>query len=397
MKSELDRHDTNLEYFLASSPFGMATFDGDLRYVEANHSLEQMLGVRPGELAGRSLYEVNPLAAPLLEPILRETLDEGRAVVSRELEVVDPDDQKRHAQVEVTTFPMIEHRTGLDLVALIVVDIEERKRAERMAERHRQEMIQADKLISLGTLVSGVAHEINNPNHFIMLNAPLLRDVWRDALPMLEERAARDPDLRLANLPWEEMRVEIPELIEEILRGAERIRNIVGELRAYSRVHDPRRGERVRLNDVVASALRMLANPIKKATERFEVAYGEGLPDVFGNPGRLEQVVVNLILNACQALTDTESAIEVRTGYDRDAGRVFVAVRDEGCGIADEDRTHIMDPFFTTKRERGGTGLGLAVSARIAEEHDARLEFDSAAGRGTTATLALPAMEEEAV
>ena len=114
-----------------------------------------------------------------------------------------------------------------------------------------------------------------------------------------------------------------------------------------------------------------------------------------GNAQRIEQVVVNLLLNACEALPDPERAVRVATEHDRDAGVVRIAVRDEGVGIPPEHLARLTDPFFTTKRDQGGTGLGLSVSAAIVKEHGGTLEFRSPPGAGTTVVLSLPTAAEE--
>ena len=276
-----------------------------------------------------------------------------------------------------------------------VQDVTERKRADEEAERHRQELIEADKMIALGTLVSGVAHEINNPNHVITLNTPILRDAWRDLFPILERHWEKHPGLRLANIPYEEMREEIPNLIHEMHRGADRIKHIVSELRSFARRETPDLEEGTSVNDAVRSALTLLKNTTKKATNDFSVDCEEGLPRVRGNVRRLEQVLINLIMNACEAVTDPRQAIRVTTHFDAETSQVVVTVSDEGRGIPETDLGRIMNPFYTTRREVGGTGLGLAVSSRIVEEHAGRLTFDSQVGRGTTVRLYLPASDGE--
>lgn len=273
-------------------------------------------------------------------------------------------------------------------------DIAKRKRAEAELELQRRELVEADKLISLGTLVSGVAHEINNPNHFIMLNLPILQRVWADATPLLDRHAEGDPDFRLANLPYAEAREEIPELLEEILGGADRIRGIVSELRDYSRRAEPGVTGPVDVNEVVRAGLTLLSNPIKKGTRHFSAELGEGLPPALGNDRRLEQVVINLILNALQSLSDPEGKVTVRTAVDAARGDLVIEVDDEGCGIEPDALAHIRDPFYTTKRDQGGTGLGLAVSSRIVEEHGGRLDYESEPGVGTIARLRVPAFTE---
>jgi polar amino acid transport system substrate-binding protein len=172
--------------------------------------------------------------------------------------------------------------------------------------------------------------------------------------------------------------------------GANRIKRIVEELKDFARQDNSAATEAVDFKAVVRAAVRLVDSSIRAATSRFEADYGADLPVIYGNAQRIEQVVVNLILNACQALPDTERGILLETRYDRDAGAVVLRIADEGSGIAPEHIPHLTDPFFTTKRESGGTGLGLSVSATIVKEHGGTLEFDSAPGRGTTVTLTLP-------
>jgi PAS domain S-box-containing protein len=270
----------------------------------------------------------------------------------------------------------------------ILRDITGAMRAEEEAARHRDELVRADKMISLGILVSGMAHEINNPNHSIGLNVPLVRDAWRDASALLDEIAAAQADLRVGRLPWSEARSEVAAMLDDIAHASDRIRNIVTELRGFALDHQPGERRPVSVNDVVHASLRLLGKHIARATKHFELELAHKVPPVAGNARRLEQVVVNLVLNACQALTSVEQEIRILTGVE--GQRVFIRVRDEGRGIAPEHLANIRTPFFTTKRAEGGTGLGVSVSDRIAGEHGGELAFDSEPGRGTMATLWLP-------
>lgn len=273
----------------------------------------------------------------------------------------------------------------------ILWDVTEARQAEEAAARHRDELVRADKMISLGILVSGMAHEINNPNHAIGLNTPLVRDAWRDAAALLDELASTRSDLRVGRMPWKEARREVADMLADIEHASERIRNIVTELRAYALDHEPGEHRDVSVNEIVTAALRLLSKHIARATKHFDLALPKGVPLISGNPRRLEQVVVNLVLNACQALENDQQAIRLSTGFDR--RRVFIRVRDEGRGIAPEHLANIRTPFFTTKRAEGGTGLGVPVADRIAGEHGGELTFESELGRGTTATLWLPPAE----
>jgi PAS domain S-box-containing protein len=275
----------------------------------------------------------------------------------------------------------------------ILQDITEIKKVEEQARIQREELMRADRMISLGILVSGVAHEINNPNQFIMLNAPLLRNAWNDVAPVIDDHARLQSRFRVGGIDWTEMRHEIPEIIDEIDRGAERIRSIVSELRTFGRDQLAAELRPASLNDIIEGSLRLLSNHIRRATSRFRTNLAPGLPMIEANPQRLEQVIVNLVMNSCQALQRPDAAIRVETSYDVGANSVVMRVIDEGRGIPPENLKNIRDPFFTTKRAEGGMGLGLAVSDRIVQEHNGVLSFESEPGLGTTATLSLPAID----
>ena len=119
-------------------------------------------------------------------------------------------------------------------------------------------------------------------------------------------------------------------------------------------------------------------------------------PPVFkGSAQRIEQVVINLVMNACQALEDSQRAVRVRTGIDTETERVFIEVEDEGIGVKPEVMQHIKDPFYTTKRDAGGTGLGLAISDRIVRDHEGEMRFISEQGKGTTVRVYFPAPADQ--
>ncbi len=280
--------------------------------------------------------------------------------------------------------------------ASLAREVAERQRAMEELRLNQAQLIQADKMAALGVLVSGVAHEINNPNGYILLNMPFLKDVYLDSAEMLEQRYREQGDFMLGGLRYSAMREELPGMLDEMLEGARRIKRIVEDLKDFARQEDAPRLEPLDLNAVARAALRLVDNSIRKTTRRLEVAYAEGLPKVRGNAQRIEQVIVNLVLNACQALPDPGRGIRVSTRHEAERGDVLFTVEDEGVGIPPENLSRLTDPFFTTKRESGGTGLGLSVSAGIVKEHGGSLEFRSEPGRGTTAVLSLPAIREEA-
>jgi polar amino acid transport system substrate-binding protein len=274
-------------------------------------------------------------------------------------------------------------------------EVAERKRSEEDLRLNQQQLVQADKMAALGVLVSGVAHEINNPNGFILLNMPILKAAFLDAVEVLDvHRDELGSEFTLAGLPYSRMRHEVPQMLDEMLAGGRRIKHIVAELKDFARREDAPTLEPMNLNGVIRAAVRLVDASIRKSTRRFSLDLAHELPRVRGNAQRIEQVIVNLLLNSCQALPDALHGIRVATRYDAERGEVIMEVSDEGVGIPPAHLPRVTDPFFTTKRDTGGTGLGLSVSAGIVKEHGGRLEFASSVGAGTTATLALPAIRE---
>ena len=272
----------------------------------------------------------------------------------------------------------------------IIRDISERLKAEKKARLQQQQLVQADKMISLGLLVAGVAHEINNPNSIAMLNTPMLARAWKTITPILEKYYEENGDFLLEGIEYSEMREQIPRLFSELEESARRIKTIVQDLKDYARQDTTSHKDRVNLNDIAEAAVRLTYNHIKKATDNFSDQYAPDLPLIKGNRQRLEQVIINLIQNSCDALDGKEQAIRIATAFHPENNTVSVSVEDEGCGIPEEDLNNITDPFFTTRRTEGGTGLGLSVSAGIVKEHNGTIRFKSSVDKGTNVTINFP-------
>lgn len=273
----------------------------------------------------------------------------------------------------------------------LALEVAEKERALEELRLQQDKLVQADKMTSLGILVSGVAHEINNPNGLILMSMPILKETQAAVDRVLDEYCREHGDFMCGKLPYSRMRTKLPSMLVEIHEGAKRIKRIVDDLKDFARLNSATNMELFDFNEVTQAAVRLVDSSIRKSTHHFVDSYGEKLPKVRGNAQRIEQVVVNLILNACQALPNKGRGIFLTTSVDLENGNVILQVRDEGIGVAPEHLSHLTDPFFTTKRDAGGTGLGLSVSAGIVKEHGGMLEFDSTPGDGTTVILILPA------
>lgn len=285
------------------------------------------------------------------------------------------------------------------IVRRSVIVEQEKKQAEEEARLRQEQLFRAAKMVSLGTLVSGVAHEINNPVTSALLNTQTLRKVWDGVLPILDERSQKEGDFRVGGMTYKEIRERMPMLLSHIEDGTRRVRDIVTDLKDFARETPSERSDDIDVNEVVLKAVGLVSNLIKKSTNDFSVDYTPNPPAFKGNAQRIEQVIINLVMNACQALSDSERAVRVRTGRDPDEACVFVEVQDEGVGVPPQVMQRLKDPFFTTKRDTGGTGLGLAISDRIVRDHEGRMTFISEQGMGTTVRVyfPVPANEKEKV
>jgi signal transduction histidine kinase len=259
------------------------------------------------------------------------------------------------------------------------------------AELRRKELqlIQANKMTALGMLVSSVAHEINNPNQIVLTNAGVLTTALEDVLESLDGCGSVPGGLTFAGIPHAETRHTLPQLAVDIEESARRIERIVGDLKHFARP-GARVSECFNLNEVVRRALRLLTYLIQKRTDALHVSLTDSLPSACGNAQHLEQVTVNLVVNALEALPSRNKAVSVSTAYDAGTGRVLLEVRDEGIGMSRAHVARLGEAFFTTKEATGGTGLGIAIASSLVRLYDGQLSFASHPGKGTCATVALP-------
>jgi two-component system NtrC family sensor kinase len=250
-------------------------------------------------------------------------------------------------------------------------------------------------MASIGLLAAGVAHEINNPMGFISSNLVTLGKYTERLVGFVNAQAEllKSPDSAAKSAELEEQRrkikldyitEDVTQLIEESLDGAGRVKKIVQNLKTFSRGDDTERTQ-ADLNECLDSTINIAWNEIKYvATLKKE--YGT-LPPLLCYPQQLNQVFMNLLVNAAHAI-EGQGEITVRTWGDEE--HVWIAIRDTGNGIPEEIRGRIFEPFFTTKEVGKGTGLGLSISYDIVKKHGGEILVESEQGKGTTFTLKLP-------
>jgi signal transduction histidine kinase len=289
----------------------------------------------------------------------------------------------------VNSLRLREHQLVATQHALVKKSEALEKAYATLRERQAQ-LVQTEKQASLGQLVAGIAHEINNPIQFIYGNMGILAEAFSDALPLLDAHGAARPDLRIARLDYPFFRAQVPVLLADMANGAARIGAIVRDLKTFARRDEGALDESVDLNEAVQASLRLLHNLLRHL--RVEEELDPALPRLRGNLTQIEQVVVNTVQNAAEAVgrDARDGLIRVRTRAEDGGRRVRLSVVDNGAGIPPEVRGRIFDPFFTTKQRTGGTGLGLAITYGIIQQHKGEIQVETQVGAGTAFHFLLP-------
>jgi polar amino acid transport system substrate-binding protein len=270
----------------------------------------------------------------------------------------------------------------VDRVLEVCRDITNNKRMET-------QMFQSYKLASLGKLVAGVAHEINNPNTFILGNLKIVQEAFEDIFPILDKQFENNDKLKIARLDYKVFRENISILVNDMVNGANRTKKIVEDLRNFAKKEEEELNDDVDLNFIIKNQLTLTKKHIKKFAQ-LEIELNEKIPVFRGNINKLEQVLLNLTMNASDSIENGNGLIKIKTDYDEDSKKILLCVSDNGCGIDDSVLKNIFDPFFTTKKSKGGIGLGLSITYGIVKEHGGSIEVASRKGLGTTFTIRFP-------
>ncbi|MEM7309905.1 MAG: ATP-binding protein [Planctomycetota bacterium] len=292
-------------------------------------------------------------------------------------------------------------------------EAEERSLVEQERTTLQTELARAQKLESIGQLAAGIAHEINTPTQYVGDNTRFLQESFEDLLPLLEqarelcrqvldgsgcEALAGKLDAAFAEADIEYLVEQVPVAIEQSLGGIERVRKIVLSMKEFSHpgVEDM---SHVDLNQAIESTITVATNEWKYVAE-VETDFDEDLPSVPCMAGEVNQVVLNMIVNASHAIADVvgdgaDGKGKIRISTRRLGEDAEIRIADTGAGIPEDARHRIFDPFFTTKGVGRGTGQGLSIAhAVVVKKHRGALEFESELGKGTTFVVRLPLRQE---
>lgn len=379
-------------------PVGLVAFDAEGRLAFVNSYVETDLGMKgPATLAEwieRYEFRHPDGSRVTLETAPAwQTLRDGQPRFGRELRLHHEDG--RVTPLLVDAAPVRDRDGAARMVVTVLTDLSERKKAEDLQAR----LLHADRLVSIGQLAAGVAHEVNNPAAYVMANTEMSRRYFadlsgrqRDLRAVLAEEVDEATLSRIAERisldAMGEVFDDLEEMASENREGVDRIRSIVRDLRNFGRLDQDEVGE-VDLHEVVGIAANMVHPEIRHRARLVKAL--EDVPLIVGDRGKLAQVVVNLLVNAAHAIPEGEAeANRITVAVRRIDDVIEVAVEDTGAGIPPEDLPRIFEPFFTTKPRDRGTGLGLPLCRDIAALHGGTIEVESTLGKGSRFVVRLP-------
>lgn len=376
---ELRRVSSMLNAVIQASPLPITMIDSDFYVRLWNPAAEKCFGYRAEEVIDK-IYPLWPDSdeeqAKALKRLNHDEILYG-------MEVLRKKNDGAVIHVKRYTSPLRDAAGAVIGTMAVLEDLTEQKKYEA-------ELLQASKMAAIGELASGIAHEINNPNSFIMTNAQFLSEAWNDISRILIRHADEHADSSLAGLSLPEALESLPALLRGLEEGSFRIQKIVETIKDFYRQEDVSVKTPVEIRNVVETSIFMLENEIKKHTYQFHYTCEENLSPIMGRFHQLEQVIINIMMNALQALQSRNSAISLTVTHNRNENVIEITVSDQGVGMTRETMDRILDPFYTTRLDRGGTGLGLSISHKIIREHGGMLRFESQPGQGTSAIISLP-------
>ena len=368
LEEELRASNEFLRSLIESSPYGIIASDMKGNVVIFNRGAEELLGYKAEEVIGK--IHISELYPPgMAKEVMRKLRGPDYGGVGKftgsEFKVVNKDGE----EIPIHLSAAIVYRDGREVATVgIFTDLRPKLSMERKLQETQLQLLQSEKLRSLGEMAAGVAHEINNPLGGILIYASLL----------MEEIPPEDP--KRADL-------------ERIVQEATRCKEIVKSLLEFARQSSPEM-EPTDVNRAITDGLLFLENQATFHNIEIVKELDPSLPPVFGNAGQLKQVFMNIMINAADAMHG-HGTLTIRTHPSQDGREVVIEFTDTGEGIPEEVLPRIFDPFFTTKEVGKGTGLGLSMSYGIVKEHGGRIEVETEVGKGTTFRVMLPVTLQE--
>ena len=361
-----------------------------------NKGAENIFGYEADEMVGRQkidmLYsddETKRVTKELSASLLKNR--EGKSCEIKEITK-----NGRELCIHLTLSPRFDENGEIVGILGIGEDITERVQAEEALKNSQEKLYQAQKMDTLGTLVAGMAHEINNPINLIMYNISLFQKVWHDCLPVLNQYGSKEPGKKYGGLTYDFLEENSDRLLSDMDMAASRVAKIVSDLKNFARQSNVVDKSSMQINTAVENALRLAQTSLRKSGVELKIDLASDLPLLKGNLQNIEQIILNLVINAVQAIDHDQGVVRIATGFQNKDRRIFVSITDNGCGVAPDISDKLFDPFVTDKQAEGGTGLGLSVTYSLVNAHDGEIVFQSQKGEGTTFTVFFPTVGKEA-
>lgn len=399
-----------LDQLFQSSADGIFRVDKSFNIVRVNRTFEKMTGLDAKDIIGKKCYETFPGAAcktgecPALKIAAGENqvVDEMIKITKKGREIPCLVFAVPYRDQDGTVVGVVEYYRDVSALKRIEADLQSSRDALNEAyqklQHNQSQMLQQEKMASIGQLAAGVAHEINNPLGFIGSNLGTLKKYWektREFIGWHEKRLVDAADCAVMDevikkhkeLKLDFIMDDANDLINESLEGVERVKVIVSNLKNFSRL-DQANYDYADINQCLEATLSIVWNELKYHVT-ITKDYGE-LPLTYCYPQQLNQVFMNLLVNAGHAIKEKGHITITTRSAD---GKISVSVSDDGCGIPEENLSRLFDPFFTTKEVGKGTGLGLSIAYGIIKKHNGDILVESHPGEGTTFTVILPLVE----
>ncbi len=402
------RSEARLRTIIDSTPLGICITNEDGIFEYANDAYCRIYGYAPEELIGEHFTKI---VAPDKVQFWRDLHDKYMHMTGEEI----------RGYSDIRTEWIVRHKNGSPLTILadaaritredgkhqkvtFVMNISEMAKLRENLRQSEMQLMQAEKMSSLGQMVAGVAHEVNTPLGYVKSNLQLLLDAHKELKSILglyenlKEQILHGSSAAVAKLLGDiekhsesaTLHAEIEKMCLNSLDGIARIQDLVSSLKNFSRL-DEAAFKQTDVNENIESTLKIAAHLLREKGIKIEKDFGT-LPEIPAYPAQLNQVFLNLITNAVQAITHEKGKIKITTRQD--GSHVVVNVSDNGTGIQPEHLNKIFEPFFTTKDVGKGTGLGLSIAYKIIEKHGGKILVESTVGKGSTFTVLLPITQE---
>ncbi|MCB9096080.1 MAG: PAS domain S-box protein, partial [Arcobacter sp.] len=294
-----------------------------------------------------------------------------------------------------SSLPIFDENEAFVGVVFIAKNITEEKKLRIESEKRLQQVIFADRLKSLGELVANVAHEINNPNNYVLQNTSLLKKSWNVFQPIIGDYL-KNPNHDAFDVKYySDLSSEMVELIDAINVGSKRINNVVQNLKGFIKPEVDSFSS-LSVNEIIKSSLKIIQSKINKSFDTFTLDLGRNIPSIIGDLQKLEQVIINLVVNSIQARKNgIKRVLKITSRYVERLNAIYIEIYDNGQGIANDIIPKLFQPFFTTRGHEGGTGLGLSISYEIIKKHNGIIDVHSICSVGTKFKIYIPVEKSE--